>query len=190
LLNKPELHWEEIVEYSFLSEFDLLRDARQDIRSCPWATPAGRHALDTYFKIQGARNEIQRLDVEIKQLITQMQDEERFLRRHIDLLSSVNPLLAHQIFLYSLDRARFNDIHRQRLHRLSSLPGFSGNLIPGCRLLQDASGWVVPATEEPIQPNVTTPAPLNSNNPDDDEDHDEEHDGLAEAEVMIRILGD
>ena len=37
--------------YTFLADFDLLRDTRQDIRSRPWATPAGRLALDNYFKV-------------------------------------------------------------------------------------------------------------------------------------------
>ena len=30
---RQELTWEEVVEYAFLADFDLLRDARQDIRS-------------------------------------------------------------------------------------------------------------------------------------------------------------
>jgi len=34
----------------FLADFDLLRDARQDISQRPWATPAGRLAMDLYFK--------------------------------------------------------------------------------------------------------------------------------------------
>jgi hypothetical protein len=29
---RPTLRWEDVVEYAFLSDFDLLRDTRQDIR--------------------------------------------------------------------------------------------------------------------------------------------------------------
>jgi hypothetical protein len=66
-LNPPRLplKWDEVVEYAFISDFDLLRDAHQEIRHCPWATPAGRLAMDTYFKLLRAREEIDRLNVEI-----------------------------------------------------------------------------------------------------------------------------
>ena len=63
---KPQLQWDQVVEYSFLSQFDLLRsDSREDISQRPWATPAGRLAMDLYFKVQRAHEEIQRLNVEI-----------------------------------------------------------------------------------------------------------------------------
>ncbi|KAG1903493.1 uncharacterized protein F5891DRAFT_977616 [Suillus fuscotomentosus] len=47
----PSLTWEEVVEYAFLSDFDLLRDARQDVSQHPWATPTGCLTMDTYFKM-------------------------------------------------------------------------------------------------------------------------------------------
>ena len=47
-----QLDWKEVVEYAFLADFDLLRDARQDISDRPWATAAGRLAMDLYFKIE------------------------------------------------------------------------------------------------------------------------------------------
>ncbi|KIM78403.1 hypothetical protein PILCRDRAFT_75512, partial [Piloderma croceum F 1598] len=48
---RHQLDWKEVVEYVFLTDFNLLRDAHQDISNCPWATPAGRLAMDLYFKI-------------------------------------------------------------------------------------------------------------------------------------------
>ena len=60
-----ELSWDEVVEYAFLADFDLLRDTRQDIRKRPWATPAARLTMDSYFKILRAKEEIVRLNVEI-----------------------------------------------------------------------------------------------------------------------------
>src|ERR1700722_6349417 len=72
---RPTLEWSNIVNYAFLSEFDLLRDARQDIRDRPWSCPTGRMAMDLYFKIQRANEEIDRLNVEIQRLITYIQDE-------------------------------------------------------------------------------------------------------------------
>jgi hypothetical protein len=46
-----QLDWKEVVEYAFLADFDLLHDACQDIADCLWASPAGCHAMDLYFKI-------------------------------------------------------------------------------------------------------------------------------------------
>ncbi|KAJ3833253.1 hypothetical protein F5878DRAFT_654388 [Lentinula raphanica] len=50
-LNRPTLTWDEVLDYTFLSDFDLLREARRDVRSEPWAQPAGRLALDQYYKL-------------------------------------------------------------------------------------------------------------------------------------------
>ncbi|KAJ7351211.1 hypothetical protein DFH08DRAFT_694535, partial [Mycena albidolilacea] len=38
---KPTLDWEEVVEYAFLADFDLLREGREDIRGEFWVQPAG-----------------------------------------------------------------------------------------------------------------------------------------------------
>ncbi|KAK0421685.1 hypothetical protein EV421DRAFT_1915825 [Armillaria borealis] len=38
---RPSLQWDEVVEYAFLANFDLLRNAREDIIKKPWANPNG-----------------------------------------------------------------------------------------------------------------------------------------------------
>ncbi|KAJ7722863.1 hypothetical protein B0H14DRAFT_2642048 [Mycena olivaceomarginata] len=40
---------------AFLAEFDLLREGREDIRTEPWALPAGRAAMDQHFKSSARR---------------------------------------------------------------------------------------------------------------------------------------
>ena len=64
------LDWDQVVEYAFLSDFDLLRDARQDIRRKPWATPAARLAIDQAFKLERAEEEVARLNIEVPCLAT------------------------------------------------------------------------------------------------------------------------
>ena len=62
-----QLKWEDVVEYAFSSEFDLLhRTCCEDISVKPWATPAGRVALNQHFKEVQARTEIIWLNVELK----------------------------------------------------------------------------------------------------------------------------
>ncbi|KAK0493781.1 hypothetical protein EDD18DRAFT_1078057 [Armillaria luteobubalina] len=55
---RPSLQWEQVVEYTFLSDFNLLHDIRQDMSEHKWATPAGKKALDMYFKICQVKEEI------------------------------------------------------------------------------------------------------------------------------------
>ncbi|KIK15666.1 hypothetical protein PISMIDRAFT_114769 [Pisolithus microcarpus 441] len=60
------LQWEEFVEYTFLADFDLLRDTCEDISQCPWAHPTARFTLDTFFKMCQAEEEIACLNIEIR----------------------------------------------------------------------------------------------------------------------------
>lgn len=76
---RPVLDWDEVVAYAFLSDFDLLRDTRQDVRTRPWATPAARLATDQWYKLRRAEEEIKRLNVEIARFQKYIIDEDRFL---------------------------------------------------------------------------------------------------------------
>ncbi|KAJ7312736.1 hypothetical protein DFH08DRAFT_973256 [Mycena albidolilacea] len=69
-LNPPrqQLTWEQVIDFSFLSDFDLLRDPEGNATLQEWATPAARELMDTHFKIQRAHEEIQRLNIEIRGL--------------------------------------------------------------------------------------------------------------------------
>ncbi|KAJ7893241.1 hypothetical protein B0H13DRAFT_1886386 [Mycena leptocephala] len=55
-----KLTWSEVVEYAFLSDFDLLHHPERGIEVRAWADPAARLLMDTYFKIERAREEIKR----------------------------------------------------------------------------------------------------------------------------------
>ena len=62
---RPPLSWDDVVEYAFLADFDLLSDTRSDVRLKVWAKPASRILMDQHFKLKRAREEILRLNVEI-----------------------------------------------------------------------------------------------------------------------------
>ena len=119
------------MEYAFLADFDLLRDSRQDVRDRPWTNPACRVVIDQYFKLERAREEIQRLNVEITRVVTYIRDEERFLRSKEAEVMLVNPGLARQVKIHRMERGRFNARHMERFRKLAFLPGFSGSIIPG-----------------------------------------------------------
>ncbi|KAJ3924409.1 MAG: hypothetical protein NXY57DRAFT_881555, partial [Lentinula lateritia] len=72
---RRQVDWEEVVEYAFLSKFDILRDTREDIRKRPWAVPANRVIMTQFFKVVGAEDELARVHQEIQRLITSIQHE-------------------------------------------------------------------------------------------------------------------
>jgi hypothetical protein len=125
------LSWNDVVEYAFLADFDLLRDSRQDVRDRPWTKPAYRVVIDHHFKLERAREEIQRLNIEIRRVITYIRDEDLFLRLKEGEVREANPGLACQVKIYRMERGRFNEQHMQRFRKLASLPGFTGSIRPG-----------------------------------------------------------
>ncbi|KAJ3729773.1 hypothetical protein C8R42DRAFT_570096 [Lentinula raphanica] len=118
------ISWEEVVDYSFLSEFDILRDTREDVREKKWATPSNRLLMFRFFKLIRAEEELGRLHMEIKRLLTYIRDEERLFCSKADEIEDTNPALALQIRLHWKERSRYNDLHRQRLHAIKRLDGF------------------------------------------------------------------
>ncbi|KAI6146179.1 hypothetical protein BKA82DRAFT_4330387 [Pisolithus tinctorius] len=122
------LKWDEVVEYAFIAEFNLLRDAQQDMSQRPWATPAGRSAMDHYFKLLRAREEIEHLEVEACRLLTYLRDEERFLDESEQQARALHPPLAHQIACYCSIHSCFTSQHLKCLHDITKLPGYKGSL--------------------------------------------------------------
>ncbi|KAG1888001.1 uncharacterized protein F5891DRAFT_1218431 [Suillus fuscotomentosus] len=131
---RQTLKWEDVVEYAFLADFDLLHDTRADVSRHPWSSPGARSAMDLYFKMCRAREEIQRLNIETRRLATYIQDEDIYLRRCEDQLKDANPALAHQVALHRNIRGRFNSRHLNWLYDISRLSGFSGIITPGASI--------------------------------------------------------
>ena len=125
------LKWEEVIEYAFLSDFNLLRDGRQDISKFPWASPMGHHAMDLHFKMCRAREEIQWLNIEIRRLVTYIRDEEKYLHECESRLKVIHPGLAHQVSHQCNVRGRFTLKHLKHLRNVANLPGFSRTIVPG-----------------------------------------------------------
>ncbi|KAJ7812493.1 hypothetical protein B0H14DRAFT_3090485 [Mycena olivaceomarginata] len=120
----PTLDWDQVVNYGFLGDFDLLRDTTDSISSRPWTRRSYRLAMDSYFKILRAREEIQRLNIEIKRVVTWIDNEDRFLRKKEEELKETDPLLAVQ-------RGRSDLYHMHRFWALAKVPGFTGGSTSG-----------------------------------------------------------
>jgi hypothetical protein len=86
------------MEYTQVGQFAFLRDSRYDIANQPWAQPLGRQAMDTYFKILRAEEELKRVRIKVKRLITFISDEEELLSNCIhELLGRGEGPLALQL---------------------------------------------------------------------------------------------
>lgn len=196
-LNPPRstLSWEEVVDYAFLADFDLLRDARQDIRQKPWASPAARLTMDSYFKTLRAAEEIQRLNIEIRRLATFVRDEDLFLRSQETLVQQTNPILAHAISLYRLERGRFNAHHLTIIEKIYALPGFTGTTSYGVRQVNGAArqGYdPISAPWPPVDAQIDRPPllPVYTDDADGDREYDEEQaDEDEEVDALSEMCG-
>ncbi|KAJ3992007.1 hypothetical protein F5050DRAFT_1715629 [Lentinula boryana] len=118
------LSWEDVLNYTYLSEFDFLRDMRSDVRDCIWARPAVREAMSEVFKLLRAGEEVDRLHLEIKRLLTYIKEEEEYISSVARRVEQYDAPLAHQILQYGHERGRFNGVHRKRLQAIRKLKGF------------------------------------------------------------------
>ncbi|KAG2738887.1 hypothetical protein P692DRAFT_201842716 [Suillus brevipes Sb2] len=123
---RPKISWKDIADYSFLGEFDLLRHSRNDIRTDDWAKPAHREATTKYFKLCRAREELARLNVEIRRLRTFIHFEQSQVTTVIEDLRRSDATLGDELQRRWRSRAAINAVHLHRLDRIECLPGFSG----------------------------------------------------------------
>ncbi|KAG0708391.1 hypothetical protein DFH29DRAFT_1045059 [Suillus ampliporus] len=196
---RPMLKWEEVVEYAFLADFDLLRDSRSDVSQRQWATPAARQATDLYFKRCRAKEEITRLNVEVRRLASYIHDEDHYLRECQQQAEAFSPALAHQISLRRQARGRFNFRHIKRLQDIARLPGFSGTIVPGVCVLRGTGESTslphasIPARLTSLTPNTLISSsslkPLATESADDLDDDEEELMNMEEAaEALQNVL--
>lgn len=141
---RPPLTWASVVQATSLADFDLLRNSRADIRSQPWTEASRREAMNLYFGIKRAHEEIDRLNVEIKRLLTFMVDD------HIDFYHAVGRTVMEDPFLaaeLSREYEKRNELHFQlarRLGKVGQLDGFTGTLDLGKRIGRDSRDTGIP----------------------------------------------
>jgi len=121
---RPPVSWKDLTQHTILGEFDLLRYTCNDIRDREWAKPAVREATAKFFKLCHAKEELIRLNIEIRRLRTAIHDEEAEISAAIMQLSESDQLLACE--LWRLHRSRFavNALHIDRLNQIQKLYGF------------------------------------------------------------------
>ncbi|KAH9856316.1 hypothetical protein C2E23DRAFT_722786, partial [Lenzites betulinus] len=125
---KPELSLGDVMELVSLGEFDLLRETRQDIREKPWAQRTHRDAMNTYYNVKRAREEISRLNLEIARLFSYMVDEHMDYHAAVCTARAMNSTLASELVARQQYLAVVNERVVGWLFKTSQLSGFSGQL--------------------------------------------------------------
>ncbi|KAJ7076258.1 hypothetical protein B0H15DRAFT_925229 [Mycena belliarum] len=189
---KDHLSWEQVVEYAFLADFDLLREGREDIRGEPWALPSGRAAMDQHYKLLRADEELKRLNIEIRRFITYMGDEEAYLRHHEErLVAESNAGLAHQVGRHRMEHARFDALHMVALGKLSTEKRFTGSITPGVSVCKERHARSAPSREDvemhPVAPTGAPRAPPEEHG-DDGEDAEDGGDSGELTDTFLHIM--
>jgi hypothetical protein len=97
-----------------------------------------------HFGLKRAKEEICRLNIEIRRQITYMAEEYTLYEEVIKMLRSENPHLAAYIRMEAkYQYAVFAHVYRY-IYKASQLDGFSGTLIPGTRSGKIRDGVTVP----------------------------------------------
>ncbi|KAL6307294.1 hypothetical protein BKA93DRAFT_815978 [Sparassis latifolia] len=118
---RPTLDWSKVTHYSFLEEFNLLRDTCNDICDKPWTRPDIRAVMKQARRVARACEEIQRLDVEVRRVHTSIYDEDR----NDQLYGAVNDFCRR--------RHRVNTWILAQLKQIHALDEFTGNGQVGTR---------------------------------------------------------
>lgn len=125
---RPVLDYSEVVGYASLGEFSLLKYSRHDILAKPWSIPANREMAMKYFKLVRSREEIIRLNVEIKRLQSWVEHEDQSILKAINSLfaDDQNSLLIDELKAFYAKCCRINDKHCKILQKIYVLDGYTG----------------------------------------------------------------
>ncbi|TEB39060.1 hypothetical protein FA13DRAFT_1619949 [Coprinellus micaceus] len=124
----PHLDWTQIAKYNFVEEFSLLRSARRDIRPERWSDGEVREAMKLHQRIERAREEIVRLNVEVRQLYTAIHDEHiLFAKVRLELERAGQYELLGALTDLVTERKGVNMSILRYLEDIKGLHGYSGS---------------------------------------------------------------
>ena len=122
----PTVDWSKVSHYSFLDEFVLLQDTRQDISDRWWSKPAVHTTIKQWLRVLRAHKEISRCNVEVRQLHTAIVDEQ-----HSDTvlvaLDQEPQAIGGAIREYVTHCYRVNNHILACLQKVFGLDGFTGD---------------------------------------------------------------
>ncbi|KAG2364320.1 hypothetical protein BDR07DRAFT_1225324, partial [Suillus spraguei] len=112
--------------YSFLKEFNLLRETRQDIHNKPWAKPAIRETMCQHLRILCAKEEILRCNVEVCCLQTAIMAEDQMFACTLASLKASPIHVAVDTFCTCCCCCCINAHILSHIAQIQALEGFTG----------------------------------------------------------------
>jgi hypothetical protein len=172
---RPTLEWSRVSHYTFLDEFNLLRDTRQDIQQKPWADLAIRETIKQNLRLKRAREELLNCNIEIRRLHTSIVDEHSFFEALLpQCKASGNPIYG-AVEEYILRRRGVNHQILARISQTYALKGFTGDPTPGVRKgTEQADSMDVDASQTLEANEMARQLDADDDEPDGDLDEDDE----------------
>jgi hypothetical protein len=130
---RPSLSFKELTEFAYLANFDFLKYSEHGAQNAEWSRPVNRRCVELWQRIERAKEEIFRLNIEVRWVSTHIHDEEMFLREHHTSLNSCNSSLGHELSTRLQLIIQTNQHIMRDLEAISKLKGFSGDITPGIR---------------------------------------------------------
>ncbi|OJT11359.1 hypothetical protein TRAPUB_12122 [Trametes pubescens] len=137
---QPPLDWSQVSHMRFVEEFELLQDTRGDLRDKPWRQPVIRETMRIAHCVERAREEIQRLNVEVRRLHTAIRDEDELFDVVLDDLALRRDPWHGPVLEHATRRRRVNARVLAYIDKIYELPGFTGTPSAG-----QQAGAVFPA---------------------------------------------
>ncbi|KAF6756492.1 hypothetical protein DFP72DRAFT_1066840 [Ephemerocybe angulata] len=178
---RPTIDWTKIAKYNFVEEFSLLRDARSDIRGDRWSDGEVREAMKLHQKIQRAKEELERLNIEVKRLFTSIFDEHALFQKvQAELQDAKEYHLLGALIDFATPRKRTNRLILRYLDEITELDGYSG-----CRDLLGVRVGSAPRNRQAelndtVTHEVTTLHDLMYETDDEDEEEDVQIGGVLD----------
>ena len=130
---RPSLDWSQVSHYSFLDEFNLLRNTRHDISNAPWASPVVRETIKKFLCVCRACEEIDRCNIEVRCLFTSIYDEDRKFNNVLEDLIGKNDMISGATREYCVHRLCVNALLLERIGCIFNMDGFTGSRTLGSR---------------------------------------------------------
>jgi Kyakuja-Dileera-Zisupton transposase len=73
-LKRPQLTMNDLLGYSFIADVEILRESRDDIRKQKWTIPAVRQGIMMWLKMERAKEEMVRVEVEAHRMESWIRD--------------------------------------------------------------------------------------------------------------------
>lgn len=131
----PTLKFSKLTEYAYLADFDFLKHSEHGALEADWSRPVNRGCVAAWQKIQRAKEEIIRLNVEIRRVRTHIRDEELLLSGYYHQLRSSDPDLAHALLAHLELTVQMNQRITHDLDSICELNGF--------RELRSSCKWTI-----------------------------------------------